>query len=284
MDIAKVGVLTESFRKGLYGGIDEAHSLGLKGLQVHTGAGEARPDNLKGAERKKLRDYIQDRGMTISSFCGDLGGHGWVRPEDNPAKIDMHKQQVDLAVELGCDCITTHIGVIPPDPAHPRYDILADVCRTLGAYGQSAGVRFAIETGPEPSTVLLGFLEYVDCPAIGVNLDPANLVMVTGDDPARAVRRLKGHIFHTHVKDGKMLRYVGPERVYLGVFAEGGIEDDRMGALFIETPLGEGDVDFPAYFAALDEIGYAGWHAIEREVGPDPKGDIQRAMDYLRAI
>ena len=52
---------------------------------------------------------------------------------------------------------------------------------------------------------------------------------------------------------------------------------------FIETPVGQGDVDFPAYFAALNEIGYNGFLTIEREAGGNPVLDIQKAADYVRA-
>ena len=53
---------------------------------------------------------------------------------------------------------------------------------------------------------------------------------------------------------------------------------------FIELPLGEGDVPFPAYLDALREIGYAGFLTIEREVGSDPAADIRLAADFLRKL
>ena len=64
-----------------------------------------------------------------------------------------------------------------------------------------------------------------------------------------------------------------------------GMEESDMlqDTSFIELPLGEGDVDFPAYLKALDDIGYKGFLTIEREVGDDPEGDIRKAVDFLRA-
>ena len=53
---------------------------------------------------------------------------------------------------------------------------------------------------------------------------------------------------------------------------------------FTELPLGEGKVPFPEYLKALDEIGYHGFLAIEREVGEEPEKDIQTAMAYLKAL
>ena len=52
---------------------------------------------------------------------------------------------------------------------------------------------------------------------------------------------------------------------------------------FIETPVGEGDVDFEKYFAALKDIGYDGYLTVERETGDDPEADIAKAMRFLRA-
>ena len=66
-------------------------------------------------------------------------------------------------------------------------------------------------------------------------------------------------------------------------FAEGGIGDLRLGDYFLETPLGQGAVDFDRYLGALKEIGYKGFLTIEREVGEDPTADIRLAVDFLKA-
>ena len=41
-------------------------------------------------------------------------------------------------------------------------------------------------------------------------------------------------------------------------------------------------MDFPAYLAALREIGYHGYLTVERETGADPVGDIRAALTFLR--
>jgi sugar phosphate isomerase/epimerase len=57
-----------------------------------------------------------------------------------------------------------------------------------------------------------------------------------------------------------------------------------MEECFIETPLGEGEVDLPGWFRALDAIGYDGYYTIEREVGEDPEADIARAVRFIQGI
>ena len=138
----------------------------------------------------------------------------------------------------------------------------------------------AIETGPETAPILDKFVRAAG-DGVGVNLDPANFVMVTGQDPAEAVLLLREKIVHTHLKDGRMLKKSDPVLGYRS-FAEGGIEALNVADFFLETPIGEGDVDFAAYFAALREIGYDGYLTIERETGADPSADIATAAAYVQ--
>jgi sugar phosphate isomerase/epimerase len=162
----------------------------------------------------------------------------------------------------------------------PRWQILQEACEALGEYGDRTGAYFAIETGPETSATLRSFLDSLSSKGVRVNLDPANLVMVTGDDPVKAVDNLRDYIVHTHAKDGKMLKRTSAERIY-NYFAEGGIEDINLSEYFIETPLGVGDVDFDSYLKALAAIDFSGFLTIEREVGDNPERDIRAAVDFL---
>ena len=157
---------------------------------------------------------------------------------------------------------------------------MQDACGELAAYADSLKAHFAIETGPETSLVLKGFLDSLHSTGVSVNLDPANLVMVTGDDPVQAVHNLKDYIVHTHAKDGRKLDERDPEVIY------GLRPGDPLvtNPAFIELALGTGDVPFPAYLKALDEIGYKGFLTIEREVGDNPTADIETAVRFLRGI
>lgn len=57
-----------------------------------------------------------------------------------------------MAKELETDVVTTHIGVVPADPNHPRYKIMQDACGALAEYADSMQAHFAIETGPKPAS------------------------------------------------------------------------------------------------------------------------------------
>jgi len=85
---------------------------------------------------------------------------------------------------------------------------------------------------------LLRTLEDVGTGNLGVNLDPANLVMYGKGNPVDALKVIGKFVRGIHIKDGK--------------YPTDGRE------LGIEVPLGQGDVDFPKFFAGLEALGYRG--------------------------
>lgn len=272
-----IGVLLESFKLPVLEALDKARELGMDGVQIRVTDGELAPENLTADKRRELLKAVKDRGLTVSALCGDIGRFD--DPEINPGRIERSKRILDLAKDLETNVVTTHIGVVPKDSSHPRYGIMQEACGELARYADQMQAHFAIETGPEEAATLKGFLDGLHSTGVAVNLDPANFVMVTGDDPVQAVYTLKDYIVHTHAKDGRRLRYVEPEIVY------GLAEADMLGSSsFIELPLGEGDVDFPNYLKALEEIGFKGYLTIEREVGDDPGKDIASAVGFLKGI
>ena len=273
-----IGVMLESFQKSIPESLAIAEKMGAKGIQVYSTYGDLSPAKLVGQARKDFLNMVKDHGLVISALCGDLG-HGFGNAEKNPQLIEDSKRILDLAKELETDVVTTHIGVVPSDPNHPRYKVMQDACGALAAYADEMKAHFAIETGPETAATLKQFLDSLHSTGVAVNLDPANLCMVTADDPVQAVYTLKDYIVHTHAKDGKRLFVKDPEIIY-GLVSEPVVSDPA----FIELPLGKGAVDWPNYLKALDEIGYKGFLTIEREVGEDPTGDVLMAVDFLRGI
>ena len=274
-----IGAMLDSFLLPTPEAIKKAVSVGASGIQMYSTTGENSPENLKGSRIIELRNMMKDSGLVFSALCGDLG-RGFGNKELNPGLIDKSKRILDLAKELDTNVVTTHIGVVPADPSHERYKIMQEACRELAEYADSVDAHFAIETGPETAEVLKAFLDSLCSRGVSVNLDPANLVMVTGDDPVKAVYTLKDYIVHTHAKDGKMLYRKDPEIIY-------GVRPDDTGNFapaYAEMPLGQGGVDFPSYLRALDDIGYKGFLTIERECGEDPAKDIALAVNYLNNI
>lgn len=277
----KIGVITDCFKKPLAESIVLAGEMGMDGVQIYATKGEFSPDTLDAQAKSKYKKLLRENNLVVSALCGDMGGYGFSRAADNAERILKTKRIIDLAVEFETKVVTTHIGVIPSDKRHERYKVLLSALRECGHYAAGKGVTLAIETGPEKADTLRAFLSDTDG-GVGVNLDPANFVMVTGQDPAEAVRILKDYIVHTHVKDGVMITPGDPEQIY-NAFAKGGIEALEACEHFKETPVGEGGVDFKAYFAALKEAGYDGFLTIERETGSEPLKDIRQAYEFCRS-
>ncbi len=272
-----IGVMLHSFRCELREAVEKAAKIGAQGIQLlATDAWEYTSDTLVGDKRKELMSIMEATGLCFSALCGDFGV-GFANSEKNPELIEKSKKILDLAKELGTNIVTTHIGVVPEDKASDRYKIMQEACFELSRYANSLDAHFAIETGPEIATTLKGFLDDLGSKGVAVNFDPANFVMVTGDDPVQAVYTLRDYIVHTHAKDGIKLTDTVPEEIYKRID-----ESANQGRKYIELPLGQGNVDFDNYLKALDEIGYRGFLTIEREVGENPSADIALAADFLK--
>ncbi len=276
----KIGVITDCFKKTHKDGIETASALRLDGVQIYATTGEFSPA-LSQTEKDEYKRLLQENNLVVSALCGDMGGYGFEREEDNAERIEKTKAIVDLAVEFGTKVVTTHIGVIPEDKQNPRYEVMLKALTECGLYAKEKGVTLAIETGPEKAKTLLAFLKDTKG-GVGVNLDPANFTMVTGQDAVEAEYLLKDYIVHTHAKDGIMLdKNQDPTEVY-HAFAVGGVDALNACEGFQEVPLGEGQVHWENYIKALKEIGYDGFLTIERECGDEPEKDIEKAVSFLK--
>ena len=270
----KIGVIVDSFRKDFKSSILEAKKIGANGVQIGhkflMGDSNYRIDV---AEAKKI---LVDNGIEVSAICADIGCDMFYTK--NRELIDKEKKLLYISKELGTNIATTHIGVVPEDKNCSQYASMHEVCYELAEFAKSIDGHFAVETGPELSSLLKEFLDSLGSDGVAVNLDPANLVMCAGDDPVKAVYNLKDYIVHTHAKDGIRLIPYDTRRIYAPAYF--GLEP-RDVACFKEVPLNEGGVTWDNYLSALREIGYKGYLTIERECGDTPSEDIAEAVRFL---
>ena len=124
------------------------------------------------------------------------------------------------------------------------------------------GVHIAFETGQETPETLLSVLEELERPAVGVNFDPANLLLYGMGEPIAALRQLAPHVRQIHVKDARRPR--APRQ-----WGE-------------EVPVGEGEVDWRAFFRIVADHPIEGDLVIEREAGASRVADIRRARETVR--
>ena len=150
----KIGVITDCFKKTHFEGIEFAAKLGLQGVQIYATTGEFSPA-LSQDEKESYKKLLKEKGLVVSALCGDMGGYGFEIAKDNAERIEKTKRIIDLAVEFGAKVVTTHIGVIPEEKTHPRYEVMLDALTECGLYAKENGVTLAIETGPEKAKTLL---------------------------------------------------------------------------------------------------------------------------------
>ena len=254
-----IGIFVDCLRCPIPEGLRLAAQMKVQSFQVFVTKGEMLAANMNRQARRDFVKRYKDLGLELSATCGDFG----LNFGDDAALKAKEETLMDAVIqtaELESAIMTTHIGAVGDDPAGAKEEIFAANLKRLGDFAARHGVTLATETGLESGATLRRILERAETKGVGVNYDPANLVM-NGIDYLAAIRELFPFIVHTHAKDG--MRRAGKGR---------------------EMPLGEGDVNFPAYVGLLTSLGYRGAYTIEREVGEDAVGDIRKAVSFLQRL
>lgn len=190
---------------------------------------------------------------------------GLVQDERRAERLGRTEKMSDFAAAIGVGICAAHIGFVPEDTQDEAYQAVVAAVQQICDYCAGNNQRFALETGQESAEALLQFIQDVDRPNLGVNFDPANMVLYGSGEPIVAMEVVKDYIISCHCKDG-----VWPE---------------REGELGTETPLGQGQVGLPDYFAKLKEIGYTGPVTIEREIeGAEQIRDIIESIKWLNTL
>lgn len=171
---------------------------------------------------------------------------------------------VALAKSLGMKLVTFHAGFLPHDDQDPNFvklkQRLSEVAELFGAHGIALG----LETGQETAAALRVFLQKLDCPNLGVNFDPANMLLYDKGNPIDALRTLGPWIRQVHIKDARRTKIPG-------TWGE-------------EVVAGTGEVNWPAFFTTLQQVGFKGDLCIEREAGNQRVADIGAARAMVETI
>jgi len=189
----------------------------------------------------------------------DTGGiapdHTW---SQNLVNIHSHAGQAD---ELGLRLVTFHAGFLPHDQADPYFSKMLKRLEKVAGIFAAKDISVALETGQETGPLLAAVLQKLDYPTLGVNFDPANMILYDQGDPIEALRILGPWIRQVHIKDAR--RTTVP-----GTWGQ-------------EVVVGTGDVDWPRFFATLREIHFDGNFVIEREAGDQRIIDVCSAREVV---
>ncbi len=202
--------------------------------------------------------FLAYAGESYSNVAAVQSTVGFVPLQTRSAREARTHAVIDFARELGVPGIATHIGFVPEDPADPEYQAVLELVRRIADHAQP--MTFALETGQESAAALLEFLEAANRPNLGINFDPANMILYGTGDPLEALNTLASKVLTVHAKDGTW--------------------PAAPGELGRETPLGEGAVGIPAFLARLRALNYAKPVFLEREAS-DPEA---RLRDIAKAL
>jgi L-ribulose-5-phosphate 3-epimerase len=169
-----------------------------------------------------------------------------------------------LARQLGLKLLTFHAGFLPHDAADPKFAQLQERLAQVADLFQPHDLALGLETGQETADALRNFLRKLGHPNVGVNFDPANMILYDKGDPVAALRLLGPWVRQVHLKDARRTR--------------------APGTWGREVVVGEGQVDWAAFFTALEDINFKGHLCFEREAGDQAVADIRTARGFVERI
>lgn len=227
-------------------------------------------------KREDVESALAERGVRIASgMMGMIGEDyttletiresGGVRPDRHwAANRAAAEKTAELAAAMGLPLVSFHAGFLPHDAGDPeRAKLLSRLGEIVDLFAER-GVKIAFETGQESAETLLGVLAELDRPTLGVNFDPANMLLYGMGDPVAALHVLGARVLQIHVKDATATK-----------------EPGTWGA---EVPVGTGEVDWEAFFAVVDEHGLRCDLMIEREAGDRRVEDMRTARALVERL
>jgi sugar phosphate isomerase/epimerase len=184
---------------------------------------------------------------------------------DFSRRLDNFRRAADWLAEIGVHDITSHIGFVPEAPDDLDRKVIMERLGGVLAELRRRRTRLALETGQESATALNAFLDEMGAADLGVNLDPANMILYGAGDPTEAIDVLGPRIVSVHCKDA--------------------LHSDRPGQTWgREVPFGEGEVGAAKWLARLIGAGFTGPLVIEREGGPNRVKDVAQAVELIGRV
>ncbi len=220
---------------------------------------------------------LQQAGITIvSGMFGTLGEDyttlqtiqrtGGIVPDDTwPANWEQLQKVARLAQQLQLKIVSGHLGFIPHDLTDPTAVKLLERTRQLADVFAKHGCVMLMETGQETSDTLIALLKTVNHPNLGINFDPANMILYGKGEPVSALQQLLPWVKQVHIKDA--------------------VASDQPGVTWgNEVAAGRGQVNWRGLVQVLRDGGYTGKLVIEREAGAQRVDDIKSAVTLLRGL
>ena len=175
--------------------------------------------------------------------------------------------------DKGCPTLTAaqwkHIG-----------KIVADAAKVANEFGLDLVFHPHVATYVETPEECELFYDATSRTNVGLCLDTGHCVYGHGDSVKEA-EKYKDKLRFVHIKDCDT-KVLGQARKNKWTFEEA-IEHK------VFTVIGQGNIDFPAFFRALVENGYSGWSVVEQDVKfgatpIPPAQNVAASLKYLREV
>lgn len=176
---------------------------------------------------------------------------------------ELAERVADVAAREGIGLVTFHAGFIPHERSNPERGVILERLREIADVYEERGVDVAFETGQETAETLWQALADLGRPDVGVNFDPANMILYGMGEPSAALRLLGPRVRQIHVKDAR--------------------ETEVPGTWGKEVVAGDGAVDWRTFFAAAKTLKRSVNFVIEREAGPTREADIAVAKRLIES-
>jgi sugar phosphate isomerase/epimerase len=235
--------------------LPEAQRLGASGVEL-AAQGELLPPQLTQSGRREVRHLLRSHDLELSAVFCPLR-RGLDEAENQEARIDFVRQVMDLSFDLGPRLVIVQAGRMPEKPEDANFPRMHDALEALGRHGDRSGTRLALDTGLESAETLTQFLARFDTGSLGVNYNPANL-LVSGHNPYESARVFRQRILHANAQDA---RRVSPNRT-------------------ATVPVGHGDLDWLLLLGTLEEIEYHG----ALDVLGDDVAELGGGVNVLRRL
>jgi sugar phosphate isomerase/epimerase len=211
--------------------------------------------------RHTLKKLLDDHGVRVAVVAGYNDFAVGAEVPDVPLRemqVYCIGEWARLAADLGCKLVRVFTCFERDSVSHQACWNHAALClkeasRRAAEFGVTLGVQNHHDLAVHHDS-LLELLEEIAEPNCKACFD-AWAPALQGADPAAAVRRLAPYLVHTTVADYVRL----PRYRYLPPLVSYHPEE----AVARAVPMGQGIIDYRAFFAALSEIGYTGHVAYE---------------------
>jgi myo-inositol catabolism protein IolH len=207
------------------------------------------------ADRARVAEFraaLAETGMAIASI---LPLYRWSGPDEDErqAAVRYWKRAIQLAVEVGCTTMNSEFNGRPDQAARSEAQFWRSMEELLPIF-EREGIRLNLEAHPddfiEQNGPAVDLVRAIDSPMVGYVFCLPHTFHL-GDDVAAMIEEAAPVLAQVHVADVLNHRASSGLRYILN-------PPGTTARVHQHLDIGQGEVDFPAAFAALRKVGFDG--------------------------